>query len=186
MKPIVFHGLAAIVCAAITVACGGQTTGEGAVSNQEATLSSLEQGAVVHRAYVGVTQGLQVGPTPVVGTFDLLGGADVVIEVATLSGAPVQFDLWQVHVDKWATLAVAVDATSGFSLRTLHADEDSSWVLRFPSSAPGDLVMRIDCKGGAHGCTPFQQPGQACPAGWQCDEGLTCKVPGDVCVDQSQ
>jgi hypothetical protein len=182
MKPYSFHGLAAVVCAASAVACGGSGPSGELVSSEEATLSSLEAGARVQRVYLGSSQDVALGGTPVVGTFDLLGSAQLEIEVVSRSNAPVQFELWQVHVDQWATLTMAVDATSGFSVRPLHADEDSSWILRFPQVPPDDVVVSIDCKASTRGCTPLQQPGQACPAGWQCDEGLRCQIPGQVCV----
>ena len=182
MKPNVFRGLAGIVCAVSAAACGGDLAGERSTSNQEASLGSLENGAAVHRTYVGVTQDLQTGAQPVVGTFDLLGGADIDMELVAKNGAPLQVELWQVHVDRWATLAMTVDEGSGFALQQLHADEDSSWLLRFPSGTPADVVVHIECQDSTHGCTPFLQPGDLCPEGWQCDEGLTCKVPGDVCV----
>ena len=182
MKPNVFRGLAVVVCAASMAACGGELTGEGAISNQEASLSTLESGAAVRRTYVGVTQDVHTGPAPVVGTFDLLGGADVDMELAAKDGQPLQVELWQVHVDHWATLALTVDDPSGFALHALHATEDSSWLLRFPAGAPEDIVVQIDCTGSTNGCTPLLQPGETCPIGWPCDEGLVCKVPGDVCV----
>lgn len=186
MKPNVFHGLAVAVCAATTVACGGTLAGTGGepVSNEEAPLASLEQGATEQRTYVGVTQDVHVDGNPAVGTFDLVGGSDVDIELVTKDGAPLVAELWQVHVDKWATLALTVDENSGFALHTLHADEDSSWLLRFAGGMSSDIVVHIDCTGtgGLGACTPFLQPGDRCPEGWQCDQGLTCHVPGDVCV----
>jgi hypothetical protein len=186
MKPNAFHGLAVAVCAASAVACGGDLAGAGGepVSNQEATLASLQDGASQQRTYVGVTQDIRIGGRPAVGTFDLLGGADVDIELVTKDGAPLVAELWQVHVDKWATLALTIDEDSGFSLHALHADEDSSWLLRFASGMSRDVVVHIDCGGGLQGCTPYLQPGDRCPVGWQCDQGLTCKIPGDVCVTE--
>jgi len=182
MKPNVFRGLAAVVCAASMAACGGELAREAEISNQEASLSTLESGAAVRRTYVGVTQDVHTGPAPVVGTFDLLGGADVDMELVAKDGQPLEVELWQVHVDHWATLVLTVDAPSGFALHRLHAAEDSSWLLRFPAGAPEDIVVHIDCTDSTNGCTPFLQPGEVCPIGWQCDEGLVCKVPGDVCA----
>ena len=182
MKPNVFRGLAGILCAVSAAACGGSLAGEEQISNQEANLVTLERGATVQRAYLGVTQVVHTGPHPLVGTFDLLGGADVDMELVAKDGAPLQVELWQLHVDRWATLAMTVDEPSGFALHELHADEDSSWLLRFPAGVPDDVVVSLHCTGSTNGCTPFVQPGDACPDGWQCDEGLTCKVPGEVCV----
>ena len=71
---------------------------------------------------------------------------------------------------------------AGFALQSLHADEDSSWLLRFPPGAPTDVVVDLECDDSTHGCTPFGQPGDACTGGWRCDEGLTCEVPGETCV----
>jgi hypothetical protein len=182
MKPNVFRGLAAVVCAVSTAACGGELAGEATISNQDSSLEALESGATVERTYLGVTQNIETGPAPVVGTFDLLGGADVDLEIVAKNGAPLEFELWQVHVDKWATLDFTVDEASGFALHELHTDEDSSWLLRFPAGAATDVVVSITCEDSTHGCTPLLQPGQLCPIGWPCDEGLVCKVPGDVCA----
>jgi hypothetical protein len=182
MKPNVFRGLAGIVCAVSAAACGGSLAGEEQISKQEASLGTLERGAGVQRAYLGVTQVVRTGAHPVVGTFDLLGGADVDMELVAKNGAPLQVELWQVHVDGWATLAMTDDEPSGFALHELHADEDSAWLLRFPAGTPADVVVNIHCTDSTSGCTPFLQPGDRCPVSWQCDEGLTCKVPGDVCA----
>ncbi len=188
MIPGVFHGLTGAVCLVGLVACGGPSTAERSISHQEASLAALEQGATMTRAYLGTTQDVVVGARPVVGTFDLLGGADVNLELVAKDGAPLQVELWQVHVGAkvapWATLEHVVDAPSGFSLHPLHADEDSAWVLRWPAGSPGEVVVNIACVDSTHGCTPFQQPGQRCPAGWACDQGLRCQVPGDVCVEE--
>jgi hypothetical protein len=182
MKPNVFRGLAGIVCAVSAAACGGSLAEEKTVSDQEASLRSLESGAAVQRAYLGVTQDVLVGAHPVASTFDLLGGADIDMELVAKNGAALHVELWQVHVDKWATLAMTVDDPSGFALHEVHADEDSSWLLRFAAGAPADVVVNIHCEDSTSGCTPFVQPGDPCNDGWQCDEGLTCKVPGEVCV----
>jgi hypothetical protein len=181
MKLGLFHGLAAAVCAASAVGCSVQPGGTGEPPAGEKSVASLEQGSSVTRTYLGATQVVAVDARPVVGTFDLLGGAQVEIEIATRDGSPVRYELWQQHVDGWATLVTTVDSRSGFALQALHADEDSSWVLRFLPDVPEQVVVRIDCLESTHGCTPFQQPGESCPAGWQCDQGLTCVVPGDTC-----
>jgi len=181
MKLGLFHGLAAAVCAASAVGCALPTSGAGEPPAGETTLSVLEQGSSVTRTYLGTTQVVAVDEKPVVGTFDLLGGAQVEMEIATREGQPVRFELWQVHVGGWASLVTTVDSKSGFALESLHADEDSSWILRFLPAVPEQIVVRIDCTGSTHGCTPFVQPGDGCPAGWACDEGLTCVVPGDTC-----
>lgn len=181
MKLGLFQGLAAIVCAAGAVGCAMPTSGTGEPPAGQASLTSLEQGSSVTRTYLGTTQDLAVGDKPVVGTFDLLGGAQVEMEIATHQGQPVRFELWQVHVDGSASLISTIDSRSGFALQSLHADEDSSWMLRFLPDVPEDVVVRIDCTGSTHGCTPFLQPGDRCPAGWQCDQGLTCVEPGDTC-----
>jgi hypothetical protein len=182
MKPSVFRGLAGVVCAASAAACGESLAGDGRPGDPEANLAALEKDAAVQRTYVGVSQDVHIGARPVVGTFDLLGGADVDVEIAAKNGAPLAFELWQIHVDHSATLAMTVDDRSGFALQQLHADEDSSWLLRFPPGAPADVVVDLQCDASTHGCTPFGQPGDACAGGWACDEGLTCQVPGETCV----
>jgi hypothetical protein len=181
MKLGLFHGLAAVVCAAGAVGCALQTSGAGKPPAGEMTLASLEEGSVVTRAYLGTTQVVSIDEKPVVGTFDLLGGAQVEIEIATREGQPVRFELWQVHVGGWASMVTTVDSRSGFALESLHADEDSSWIIRFLPDVAEQIVARVDCTGSTHGCTRYLQPGDSCPAGWQCDEGLTCVVPGDTC-----
>jgi hypothetical protein len=181
MKLGLFHGLAAVVYAASAVGCALPTTGAGEPPAGQMNLASLERGSDVTRTYLGSTQVVAIDKKPVVGTFDLLGGAQVEIEIATREGQPVRFELWQVHVGGWANMVTTIDSRSGFALEALHADEDSSWVIRFLPDVPEQIVVRIDCTGSTHGCTPFLQPGDSCPAGWQCDEGLTCAVPGDTC-----
>lgn len=181
MKLGLFHGLAAAVCAASAVGCSLPASGAGEPPAGEMTLTSLEQGAAVTRTYLGTTQVVSIDEKPVVGTFDLLGGAQVEVEIATRDGQPVRYELWQVHVGGWANMVSTIDSRSGFALQSLQADEDSSWVIEFLPDVPEQVVVRIDCTGSTHGCTPFLQPGDACPAGWQCDEGLTCVVPGDTC-----
>lgn len=181
MKLGLFHGLAAAVCAAGAVGCTLPASGVEDSPASQMTLSALEQGSNVTRTYLGTTQVVAVDRTPVVGTFDLLGGAQVEIEIATREGQPVRFELWQVHVGGSASMVTTVDSKSGFALQSLHADQDSSWVIRFLPSEPEQIVVRIDCTGSTHGCTPFLQPGDRCPAGWQCDEGLTCVSPGNTC-----
>lgn len=181
MKLGLFHGLAAAVCAAGAVGCTLSTSGTSEPLSPGMTLASLEQGSSVTRTYLGTTQVVAVGAQPVVGTFDLLGGAQVEIEIATREGQPVRFELWRVHVGGGANLVTTVDSRSGFALQALHADEDSSWVIRFLPDVAEQVVVRIDCTGSTHGCTPFLQPGDRCPAGFQCDQGLTCVVPGDTC-----
>lgn len=184
MKPIAFQGIAAAVCAANALACGGDLAGEGAepTGSQTATLASLETDAAVRRTYLGVTQEMTARGRAAVGIFDLVGGADVDVELATKNGAPLVADLWQVHVDREADLVFTVDEPSGFALHAMHADEDSRWLLRLPPGRDEDVVVHVDCVGGRGECAPLQQPGESCPAGWSCDEGLVCKVPGDVCV----
>ncbi|HEX8795150.1 MAG TPA: hypothetical protein VF765_29585 [Polyangiaceae bacterium] len=181
MKLGLFHGLAAVVCAAGAVGCSLAASGTDDALAGPMNLTSLEQGSSVTRTYLGTTQVLAMGDKPVVGTFDLLGGAQVEIEIATRQGQPVRFELWQVHVGGSASMVTTVDSRSGFALESLHADQDSSWAIRFLPDVPAQIVVRIDCTGSTHGCTPFVQPGERCPAGWQCDEGLTCVSPGNTC-----
>ena len=181
MKLGLFHGLAAIVCAAGAVGCSLATSGVDEPAAAQMTLTALERDSSVTRAYLGTTQVLAIGDKPVVGTFDLLGGAQVEIEIATREGQPVRFELWQVHVGGSANMVTTVDSRSGFALQSLHADQDSSWAIRFLPDVPEQIVVRIDCTGSTHGCTPLLQPGDRCPAGWRCDEGLTCVSPGDTC-----
>lgn len=181
MKLGLFHGLAAVVCAASAVGCGVSASGAEDSAASQMNLTDLEQGSSVTRTYLGTTQVVALGDRPVVGTFDLLGGAQVEIEIATREGQPVRFELWQVHVGGWTSMVTTVDSKSGFALQSLHADQDSSWAIRFLPDVPEQIVVRIDCTSSTHGCTPFAQPGEACPAGFQCDQGLTCVSSGATC-----
>jgi hypothetical protein len=145
-------------------------------------VAALQEGAATGRAYVGATNRFAVGGAPVVATFDLLGGARVEVEVATLDASPVRFELWQAHVDGTATLSDPVDAPSGFALDRIEADEDARWVLVFPAATPrAQALVRMDCVGGIRGCAPELQPGESCPAGWSCDVGLACALPIGAC-----
>ncbi len=98
MKLGLFHGLAAVVCAASAAGCGVSASGAEDSALGQMNLTALERGSSVTRTYLGSTQEVAIAERPVVGTFDLLGGAQVEIEVATREGQPVRFELWQVHV----------------------------------------------------------------------------------------
>ncbi len=171
---------AALACAA-TAACGGKTDGITPVHDEGSTLATLEQGAILERAYVGVDDHMPVGGMPVVATMGLLGGSQLELEVVTPDASPVRFEVWRVRADGTATLEIPVDAPSGFALENIAPDEDGTWVLRFPATAPGDVIVHADCTGGLHGCAQLLQPGEHCPAGWQCDQGLTCELPIGAC-----
>lgn len=169
----------------------------------EPTLRSLEEGAAgVDHLYLGEWQDFTLDAAPIVGTFDLVGGSDVEIQTATRDALPVRLELWQVHAgaswgkasgapaDPSVTLVATVDAPSGSAQRSVHADEDSSWLVRVLPGHPEAGAIRIDCTAGAAlwggACTPLLQPGQSCPNSWQCDDGLTCVMPGDTCEPTRQ
>jgi hypothetical protein len=181
---------ASLYAAAGAAGCGGKTDGIGTMHEEGSTLAALEQGAVLERAYVGVDNHMPIGGMPVLATLDLVGGSKLELEVVTPDGSPVRFEVWRVRNDGTATLEIPVDAQSGFALETIAPDEDGRWALRFPglsSGAPaplapsGDVIVHADCVGGLHGCTQLLQPGETCPAGWQCDQGLACELPIGVC-----
>lgn len=161
--------------------CGGRNQDAIVGGEEGSTLSALEAQATVQRAYVGVTNEVTTGAVPVVADFDLRGGAQVQALVATRDGSPVRFELWRVRGDGTASLVSPVDSRSGFALQRIDADQDGTWLLRFPAAAAASVVVRLDCAGGIHGCTPERQPGQSCPAGWSCDQGLTCELPIGAC-----
>jgi len=161
--------------------CGGKIDGIQASDGMSSTLTQLEQGATVQRAYLGVDDHVTVGATPVVTPFELVGGAQIELEVVTPDSSPVRFELWQGHVGGSVTLVMPVDAPSGFALENIDATEDGTWILTFPTLPPGQVIVHMDCVGGQHGCARARQPGESCPAGWSCDEGLTCQLPVGVC-----
>jgi hypothetical protein len=178
------RALAATCVVASGLGCGGQIAGTSSAHSlrETSTVTALEGGAAVRRVYVGSTNELDVGSAPVAGTFDLLGGAEVELEVVTADASPLTFELWQAHVDGTATLVDPVDASSGFALDRIRPDEGARWILVFPRASPGtQALVRMDCVGGIHGCTPERQPGDSCPAGWSCDEGLECALPLGAC-----
>jgi hypothetical protein len=173
--------LAAALTAAGAAGCGGEVVGVGGSNGQLSTVAQIEQGATIQRAYVGVDNRVPLGATPVVAPFDLVGGAQVEMEVVTPDSSPVRFELWQAHVDGQATLVMPVEAPSGFALEDVDATQDSRWMVVFPALPVGEVIVHLDCVGGNHGCSPERQPGESCPAGWSCDEGLVCQLPVGVC-----
>jgi hypothetical protein len=179
-----FCALAAVLAAS---ACGG-TTGEvpSASSRQTSTMAELATGASVTRAYVGVDNPLAVDGGPVLATIGLRGGGQVELEVVTPDGAPLRFEVWQGHVDGTATLRMPVDSASGFALEEIDPDEDGTWAILFPGGQPGQVLVHMDCIGGLRGCSLLRQPGQSCPVGWSCDEGLVCQLPAGVCASPGE
>jgi hypothetical protein len=172
---------AALACGALA-GCAGRADGIATPHEEGSTLGTLKSGAILQRAYVGQDDHLPVGGMPVLATLDLLGGSQLELEVVTPDGSPVKFEVWRVRQDGTATLEIPVDSRSGFALENLAPDEDGTWALRFPPIAvAGDVTVHIDCVGGLHGCTELLQPGEQCPAGWQCDQGLACVLPVGVC-----
>ncbi|HEY8041182.1 MAG TPA: Kazal-type serine protease inhibitor domain-containing protein [Polyangiaceae bacterium] len=176
-----FRAFAAVLVVTGAGGCGGRTAGITATDEEGSTLSAIEQGATLQRAYLGVTQHVAVGARPVVSTFDLVGGSQVALEVASHDGAPLRFEVWRVRVDGTASLLVPIDSRSGFALQQIAPEEDGTWVLRFPAATGDDVVTRLDCVAGMHGCARTRQPGESCPAGWSCDVGLACQLPVGVC-----
>lgn len=161
--------------------CGGRIDGIPSSNGMTSTMAQLEDGAAVQRAYLGVDDHVAVGSQRVVTPFGLVGGAQVELEVVTPDSSPVRFELWQAHVDGSTTLVMPVDAPSGFSLEDITATEDGTWILSFPVLPPGQVIVHMDCVGGQHGCEAARQPGETCPAGWSCDEGLVCQLPIGDC-----
>ena len=137
MKPNVFRGLAAVVCAASTAACGGELSGEAAISNQEASPGPSIGGAPSGAPTWASTQDVRHR-----------SGARRRRRSTCSEGPTSTWSSWRRTAQPLAVRAVAgprrplghagltVDAPSGFALHELHADEDSSWLLRFPAGAP--------------------------------------------------
>jgi hypothetical protein len=177
------YTMTAVVVAWAVAGCGGTsgevetTTTPGLVS----TLSALSAGATVQRAYVGVDDDLTLAGTPVLATMDLVGGAQIDLEVVTQASTPIRFEVWTVSLDGTAVLQMPVDAPSGFALESIRTEQDGMWAIRFEGEQRADVIVHMDCLGGTHGCAQFRQPGQTCPAGWTCDLGLECDLPVGVC-----
>jgi hypothetical protein len=161
--------------------CGGKTVEIQSFNEGTSSLGDLKSGAILEPAYFGVDGHMPVGGTPVVATVDLLGGSRVELEVVTPDASPVRFEVWRVRGDGTATLEIPVDASSGFALENVAPEEDGTWAIRFPATTPGDVIVHMDCVGGLHGCAKWLQPGDFCPVGWQCAQGLTCQLPVGVC-----
>jgi hypothetical protein len=182
MKRNVARALGGVVLAASGLACSACSgrVGEvaGARGGESSSVAALTAGATSARAYVGTTNVFLLGQTPVVASFDVLGGATIELEVVTRDASPVRFALWQMHVDGTATLEDPVDARSGFAIARVGPDENAHFGIVFPATPDRvDAIVRMDCAGGIHGCTPDRQPGESCPAGWSCDVGLVCQLP---------
>jgi hypothetical protein len=184
MNRNVFCAFAALLAVGGAVGCGGRVDPIGSTQGEGRPLTELTAGATVQRAYVGADNLVTVGATPVVATFDLLGGARVALEVAAKDEQPLRYEVWRVRNDGTATLEAPVDSRSGFALEEIDADQDGVWALRFPPAQDGRVLVHTDCVGGLNGCTPLRQPGQTCPPGWQCDDGLKCA--GGVCQTISE
>jgi hypothetical protein len=176
-----FRLLGAALAVAGAAGCGGKTVGIQSPDEGASTLSDLKSGAILEPAYFGVDGHMPVGEVPVLATIDLLGGSQVELEVVTPDGSPERFDVWRVRDDGTATLEIPVDARSGFALQKIAPEEDGTWAIRFPATKAGDVIVHLDCVGGLHGCARWQQPGEYCPVGWQCDRGLTCMLPIGAC-----
>jgi len=179
MNRNVFCALTAILTVGGAVSCGGRADPIAMTQEEGGALTALTAGATVQRAYVGADNTVTVGATPVVTTFDLLGGARVAMEVAARDEQPVRYEVWRVRHDGTATLVAPVDSRSGFALEEIDADQDGVWALRFPPAQEGHVLVHTECVGGLDGCTPLRQPGETCPPGWACDDGLVCT--GGVC-----
>src|SRR5260370_28929618 len=126
MNRKVFCAAGSAAAALAVAACGGRVAGVPASDGEASTIASLEQGGTMQRAYVGVTNELAIGVARRVATFDLVGGAQVELEVVTRDASPLRFELWQAHVDGTATLRYPVDAASGLALDRIAADEDAT------------------------------------------------------------
>jgi hypothetical protein len=171
-----------ILAAALAAAgCGGTSAGIQSLSERTSTMSALAAGATEQRAYLGVDDDMTLGVAPVLATMDLVGGAQIELEVVTPDASPIRFEVWRVRHDGSATLEIPVDAASGFALEQIDADEDGTWAVRFPGEQQGEVIVHMDCIGGMHGCAQTRQPGETCPAGWTCDVGLDCELPVGVC-----
>jgi hypothetical protein len=178
-----FCSLGAALAVAGAVGCGG-TAGTVDVPvglGETTTMAALQAGTTPQRAYLGMDDDFTLGTLPVLAAADLLGGSQVELEVVTPDGSPVRFQVWRGRRDGTATLQVPVDATSGFALEDLDPDEDSTWLILFPGAQRGEAIVHMECVGGLHGCAQTRQPGQSCPAGFACDQGLTCELPIGVC-----
>ncbi|MGH7297288.1 MAG: Kazal-type serine protease inhibitor domain-containing protein [Polyangiaceae bacterium] len=172
-----------LACAAlVATACGGTTAGvEPSANKRISTLDSLASGATHSRAYLGTDDRVAMGAAPALATLGLLGGGQIELEVVTPDGSPVRFEVWRARGDGTATLEIPVNAASGFALEEIDPQEDGTWAILFPGAQRGTAIVHLDCVAGPRGCMLERQPGQLCPAGWDCDEGLECELPVGVC-----
>lgn len=181
MNRSILHA-AAVACALLAATgCGARTGtaderggGGGGATTASAQLAEVAPGARQQRVWLGTANVVRVGQTPVVGTFDLLGGSRARLEVATRGGVPVRFELWRLHVGGVVTPVVPVDSRSGFALEDIDADEDASWAIVFDSAPDAEVIVDVECARDLGACSPYRQPGETCPPGWPCDEGLVC------------
>ncbi|HEX3345593.1 MAG TPA: hypothetical protein VHS09_13515, partial [Polyangiaceae bacterium] len=113
-------------------------------------------------------------------TMGLRGGSRLELEVVTPDGSPLRFEVWRARSNGSVTLEMPVDAPSGFALEDLAPFEDGTWVVAFPALSRGDVLVHSECVGGLRGCTETRQPGETCPPGFPCDEGLLCELPAGL------
>ena len=173
--------LAFAFAAASGLGCGGSTDFD-ASQLHGASKITVGDDAPRSRLYFDVTNTVPVA-AEAVGTFDLVAGARVELEVVTTNGSPLRYELLRVRNDGTTELINAFHIDSGFSLTTFTASSDGLFMLHFPQmDAPRDVVVHMECKGDGARCSPSMQPGQSCMFGRDCDDGLLCYPPVGTCT----
>jgi hypothetical protein len=178
--------IAGAFCLATTVGCGGNAASD-LFPSQNNTLISLGR-SVVAPVYFGMTNTVLPKDGARVFGVDLVAGAEVQLEVATVDSTSLVFELHRVRKDGSTELLAPVDVNSGFYLSTFEASSDDQYVLYFPKRAGGDpgVVIYFLCQSGDGRCTAERQPNESCAPGFACAPGLACELPPNLCNPWTQ
>lgn len=175
-----FYRVSTVLAAVLVAGCGG-TADFDASGLRHASNVTIGENAALSRLYFDVTNTVSV-QEETTGTFDLIAGAQVELEVVTTNGSPLRYELLRIRKDGSTELLNAFHVDSGFSLTTFNASSDGEYVVHFPQvDEAQSIVVHMECKGDGKRCAPSMQPGEACMAGHECDDGLLCYPNQGVC-----
>src|SRR5262245_24077688 len=153
----------AALAGALGGGCGG-TTDFDATSLRRASRVEIGENASINHLYFDVTNTIAL-TGEATGTFDLVAGARVELEVVTTNGSLLRYELLRLRNDGTTELLNAFHVDSGFSLTTFYASSDGQYILHFPElDEPRDVVVHMECKGDGKRCSPAMQPGEGCMA----------------------